>query len=65
MKEPLKLFDYLNKAKIPQRERFILLFLLTFMLTLPMLISSITGLVLANNLPSLVEWILKEILKIL
>ena len=59
MPDPLKLFDKINKANIPQRDRSLLLFMFTFMVTFPLLISSLTGLILANNLPDLVEWILK------
>ena len=59
MLDPLKLFDKINKANISQRDRFILMFVLTFMFSFPLLISSLTGLVLANKLPDLVEWTLK------
>ncbi len=53
--DALKLFDKINKANIPQRDRFILM----FMLVGTVLLNSVTGLVLAKQLPDLVEWILK------
>ena len=55
MIDPLKLFDKIAKTKIPQRDKFILLFMVTF----TMIINSLTGLLLAKQLPDLVEWILK------
>lgn len=53
MKEIPKLFDTINKAKISQRDEFILL------LTLSSLVQSFGILILAKQLPDLVEWILK------
>ncbi len=61
MKEPFKLFDYLNRAKLPQRDRFILYLLGMIVL----IINSLTGLVLVKELPSLLEWVLTEIFKLL
>jgi hypothetical protein len=55
MPDPLKLFDKISKAKISQRDRFILYFMIMFTL----LVNSFTGLLLAKQLPDLVEWILK------
>ncbi len=60
MLDPLKLFDKINRAKISQRDRFILM----FMLVGTMLLNSVTGLVLAKQLSDLVEWILR-LLKVL
>jgi hypothetical protein len=59
MKEPFKVFDYLNKAKVSQRDRFTL-YLLAM---LALVINSISGLVLVKQLPDLLEWIVSEILK--
>ena len=55
MKEPLGLFDKISKAKISQRDRFILLLILC----LSTLVNSFTALLLAKQLPDLVEWVMK------
>ena len=55
MLDPLKLFDKINKANIPQRDRFILM----FMLISVFLLKGYTELTLAKQIPDLVEWILK------
>lgn len=51
----LKLFDKINKANIPQRDRFILM----GMVISVFLLKGYTELTLAKQLPDLVEWILK------
>jgi hypothetical protein len=53
MSDTLKLFDKITKAKISQRDRFILYFMIMFAL----LVNSFTGLLLVKQLPDLVEWI--------
>ena len=55
MKDIQKLIEVMNKAKISQRDRFILLLILC----LSSLVQSFGVLVLAKQLPDLVEWILK------
>jgi hypothetical protein len=55
MKEPLQLFDKISKAKITQRDRFILLLILC----LATLVNSVTALLAVKQLPDLVEWVLK------
>jgi hypothetical protein len=55
MKVLLSIFDRVNRAKIPQRDRFFIYLILC----LSVLINSITGLILAKQLPDLVEWVLK------
>ncbi len=61
MKEPFTLFDFLNRAKLPPRDRFVLYLLGMIVL----IINSLTGLVLVKELPSLLEWVLTEIFKLL
>jgi hypothetical protein len=55
MKDIRLLFDIINKAKVTQRDRFFLY----FMVTIYLLLRGITELALAKQLPDLVEWILK------
>lgn len=61
MKDAPKLFNVINKAKISQRDRFFLLALLLA----PYVINSISGLILAKQLPNLLEWLLNELTKYL
>jgi len=61
MKALLSIFDRINRAKIPQRDKFIL----HLILCLSVLINSITGLTLAKQLPDLAKWVLSEIFKVL
>lgn len=61
MKESSKLFAEINKAKLSQRDRFILYLLGMFVLVL----NSVTGLVFVKQLPDLVEQIVNEILRLL
>jgi hypothetical protein len=57
MKENLEIFDKVAKAKIPQRDKFILLLILC----LATLVNSFTGLLLVKQLPDIVQWILKAL----
>ena len=57
MKEPLQLFDKISKAKISQRDRFILLLILC----MSTLVNSLTALLAVKQLPDLVEWVLKAL----
>jgi hypothetical protein len=51
----------INKAKITQRDRFFLLFLVI----LARLIESIALLIFIKQFPDLLEWVVTEILKVL
>ena len=55
MKDIKFLFDIINKAKVTQRDRFFLY----FMVTVYLLLRGITELSLARQLPDYVEWILR------
>lgn len=55
MKDIQKLFEVINRAKISQRDRFILLLILC----LSSLVQSFGVVLLAKQLPDLVEWVLK------
>jgi hypothetical protein len=57
MKDNLHLFDKINRAKIPQRDKFILLLILC----LSTLVQSFTSLLLVKQLPDVVQWILKAL----
>ena len=57
MKDPLDLLDKINRAKVSQRDRFILLLILC----LSTLVNSFTVLLLAKQLPEVVEWVLKAL----
>jgi hypothetical protein len=57
MKEPLTLFDKISKAKVSQRDRFILLLILC----LSWLVNSFTALLLVKQLPDIVQWVLKAL----
>lgn len=59
MKEQFKLFEYLGKAKVSERDRFILYLLAMFIL----LLKGYTEFTLVKNIPELLEWVLNELTK--
>ncbi len=59
LKEASKLFAEINKAKLSQRDKFILYLLGMLVL----LMNSISGLVFVKQLPDLLELIINNILK--
>lgn len=61
MKEPLKIFDYLGKAKVSERDRFILYLLAMFLL----LLKGYTEFTLVKNIPDLLQWAINELSKYL
>ena len=61
MKVLMQVVVLFNKAKITQKDRFILLLILCLI----GLVNSLTALLFMNQLPDLLERILKEVLKLL
>jgi hypothetical protein len=57
MKDLKTLLDIINKSKISQKDRFILL----FMVCLAYLIQSIGLLIFAKQLPDFVQWVLTQL----